>query len=92
MPDLIRDIFLEMPVVDPPNRPEGMLAFMRSEVPHEYREMVDGWVQSKGGQVIEEPLIKVHGGTSPDSGPTSDGFYALPPAALAAEPSDAAED
>jgi hypothetical protein len=92
MSDLIRDIFLEMPVVDPPDRPEGMLAFMRSEVPPEYREMVDGWVQSKGGQVIEEPLIKVHGGTTPDSSPSSDGFYALPPAALAVEPSDGAEE
>jgi hypothetical protein len=83
MTDLIRDIFLDMPVVDPANRPEGTLAFMRSEVPPEYREMVDGWVESKGGQVIVEPLIQVHGGTSPESGPTSDGFYALPPSALA---------
>jgi hypothetical protein len=82
MADPVRDIFLDMPVVDPPNRPDGMLAFMRSEVPPEYREWVDGWVESNGGQVIVEPLIQVHGGTSPQSGPASDGFYALPPAAL----------
>ncbi len=82
MTDLIREIFLEMPVVDPPDRPEGMLAFMRSEVPPEYRPMVDGWVESQGGEVIEPPLIQVHGGTSPETGPPSDGFYALPPSSL----------
>jgi hypothetical protein len=85
MSDPIRDIFLDMPVVDPVNRPEGTVAFMRSEVPPEYREWVDDWVRSKGGQVIVEPLIQVHGGTSPERGPTSDGFYALPPSALAVD-------
>ncbi|MGH2841472.1 MAG: hypothetical protein ACRDKY_11690 [Solirubrobacteraceae bacterium] len=83
MTDTIRAIFLDMPVVDVPGRPEGMLGYMRSEVPPEYREWVDGWVESRGGRVIHEPLIKVHGGTSPEAGPASDGYYALPPAALA---------
>jgi hypothetical protein len=82
MTDPIRDIFLDMPVVDVPNRPEGTLAFMRSEVPDEYKPMVDEWVQSKGGEVVTFPLIQVHGGKSPQSSPEADGYYVLPPAAL----------
>jgi hypothetical protein len=83
MSDLIRDIFLDMPVIDFADRPEGMLGFMRSEVPDEYKPMVDEWVQSKGGEVITIPLVQVHGGNSPETSPEADGYYVLPPAALA---------
>lgn len=82
MTDMIRDIFLDMPVVDMADRPEGMIAFMRSEVPDQYKPMVDDWVQREGGEVVTIPLIQVHGGTSPQSSPESDGYYVLPPAAL----------
>jgi hypothetical protein len=88
MSDQIRAIFRDMPIVDVPGRPEGMLGFMRSEVPPQYREWVDGWVQSQGGHVLEQPLIKVHGGTTPENSPSSDGFYALPPTALAEDSSE----
>jgi hypothetical protein len=84
MTDLIRDIFLDMPVVDMPDRPERTLAFMRSEVPDEYKPMVDDWVRSKGGKVVTMPLIQVHGGKSPASSPEADGYYVLPPEALVA--------
>jgi len=83
MTDMIRDIFLDMPIVDMPNRPEGMVAFMRSEVPDQYKPMVDEWVQGRGGEVVVIPLIQVHGGKSPESSPESDGYYVLPPSALA---------
>ncbi len=83
MTDTFRDIFRDMPIIDVPGRPEGMFGYMRSEVPPEYRQAVDEWVQSRGGVVIEQPLIQVHGGTTPEGGPSSDGYYALPPVALA---------
>jgi hypothetical protein len=80
---MIRDIFLDMPVVEMPNRPEGMVAFMRSEVPDEYKPMVDEWVEGRGGEVVVIPLIQVHGGKSPAASPDADGYYVLPPSALA---------
>ena len=71
---MIRDIFLDMPAVEMPNRPEGMVAFMRSEVPDEYKPMVDEWVQARGGEVVVIPLIQVHGGKSPAASPDADGY------------------
>jgi hypothetical protein len=82
MAETFQSILRDMPIVDPPGRPEGMLAYMRSEVPDEFKPAVDAWVEEKGGDVVPVPLIKVHGGTTPESGPESDGYYWLPPAAL----------
>ena len=82
MADLIRECLLDMPLSDMANRPEGMLAIRRRDVPEEYRPMVDSWVQARGGRVEEEPLIVVHGGKTPAGGGGAQ-YYVLPPAALA---------
>lgn len=65
------------------NRPEGMLAISRADVPEEVRPAVDAWVRDHGGQIAEEPLIVVQGGKTPPGGGGKQ-FYVLPPAALAA--------
>jgi hypothetical protein len=83
MTDLIRECLLDMPLSNMTNRPEGMIAIRRDDVPEEYRAMVDAWVQEHGGQVAEEPLILVQGGKSPPGGGGAK-YYVLPPAALAA--------
>jgi hypothetical protein len=81
--DAIRELLLDLPLRDMPQRPEGMLAIRRSDVPAERRDDVDAWVQARGGHIGHEPLIVVHGGKSPDSGPPGEAFYALPPTAFA---------
>jgi hypothetical protein len=79
--DAIRELMLDLPLRDMPQRPEGMLAIRRSEVPDERRDAADAWVQAHGGHIVHEPLIVVHRGKSPD-GPPGDAFYALPPTAF----------
>jgi hypothetical protein len=82
MTDLIRECLLDTPLANMTNRPEGMVAIRRDDVPEDYREMVDAWVQQHGGHVAEEPLIVVHGGKTPAGGGGAK-YWVLPPAALA---------
>jgi len=81
MTDLIRECLLDMPLSNMTNRPEGMLAIRRDDVPEDVRPVVDDWVQAHGGTIHEEPLIVVHGGKSPAGGGGAK-YYVLPPAAL----------
>ncbi|HWC28305.1 MAG TPA: hypothetical protein VG474_17065 [Solirubrobacteraceae bacterium] len=85
MSDDIREILLDLPLVDTPDRPEGMLVLRRSEVPAERREEADRFVVSNGGMIGEKPLFEVIGGTTPAGGAATETFYALPPAALVAQ-------
>jgi hypothetical protein len=81
MTDLIRECLLDMPLSNMTNRPEGMLAIRRDDVPEEVRPVVDDWVEAHGGAIQEEPLIVVHGGKTPAGGGGAK-YYVLPPAAL----------
>jgi hypothetical protein len=81
MTDLIRECLLDMPLSNMTNRPEGMLAIRRDDVPEEVRGVVDEWVQAHGGRIAEEPLIVVHGGRTPPGGGGAK-YYVLPPSAL----------
>jgi len=83
MTDLIRECLLDMPLSNMTNRPEGMLAIRRDDVPEQVRTVVDTWVQAHGGTIQEEPLIVVHGGKTPSGGGGAK-YYVLPPAALRA--------
>ncbi len=83
MTDLIRECLLDMPLSNMTNRPEGMIAIRRQDVPEEYRPMVDSWVEAHDGRIEEEPLIVVHGGKTPAGGGGAQ-YYVLPPEALAA--------
>jgi hypothetical protein len=80
--DEIRELLLDLPLVDGPGRPQGMLAMRRSDVPEDVRDETDAWVQAHGGQIGEVPLIEVIGGRSPKSGPPGEMYYALAPAAF----------
>lgn len=82
--DEIRELLLDLPLRDMPQRPEGMLAIRRSDVPEARREETDAWVKAHGGKICHEPLIVVHGGKSPDGGPLGEAFYAIAPAAFVA--------
>jgi hypothetical protein len=79
--DAIRELLLDLPLRDITQRPEGMLAIRRFDVPEDRRDDVDAWVLGHGGQIRHEPLIVVHGGKSP-AGPPGEAFYAIPPAAF----------
>lgn len=83
MSDLIRECLLDMPLSNMANRPEGMLAIARADVPEEVRPAVDAWVRDHGGQIAEEPLIVVQGGQTPSGGGGKQ-FYVLAPSALTA--------
>ena len=82
MSDLIRECLLDMPLSNMANRPEGMLAIKRDDVPEQVRPMVDDWVLAHGGEIAEEPLIVVLGGKTPAGGGGGAKYYVLPPAAL----------
>jgi hypothetical protein len=84
MADDIREILLDLPLVDTPDRPEGMLVMRRSEVPEERRREADEFVLANGGQIGQKPLFEVIGGITPEGGAASETFYAVPPAALVA--------
>lgn len=84
MPDDIRELILDLPLVDTPDRPEGMIVLRRSELPEERRAEADEFVIANGGLLGEKPLLEVIGGTTPEGGAASETFYALPPAALVA--------
>ncbi|MGI8729357.1 MAG: hypothetical protein ACR2LK_05115 [Solirubrobacteraceae bacterium] len=82
MSDLIRECLLDMPLANMTNRPGGMLAIARADVPENVRPAVDAWVRDHGGEISEEPLIVVQGGRTPPGGGGKQ-YYVLPPAALA---------
>ena len=85
MSDDIREILLDLPLVDTPDRPEGMIVMRRSAVPEGRRREADEFVLSNGGQIGSKPLFEVIGGVTPEGGAASETFYAVPPAALVAQ-------
>lgn len=85
MSDDIREILLDLNLIDTPDRPEGMIVFRRSDVPEDRRAEADEFVVSNGGLIGHKPLFEVIGGKTPAGGGASESFYALPPAALVAQ-------
>ncbi len=84
MSDHIRELLLDLPLVQTEDRPEGMLVLSRADVPDERRQEADDYVLSNGGLIGQKPLFEVIGGVTPEGGPAAASFYALPPAALVA--------
>jgi hypothetical protein len=84
MTDDIREILLDLPLVDTPDRPEGTIVIRRTEVPEERRAEADEFVVSHGGMIGEKPLLEVIGGTTPKGAAASETYYAVPIAALVA--------
>jgi len=78
----IREILLDLPLVQTEDRPEGMIVLNAGEVPEDRRAEADAFVQSNGGLIGTKPLFEVIGGTTPAGGPAAATFYALAPAAL----------
>ena len=85
MSDDIREILLDLPLVQTDDRPEGMIVLNGSNLPEERRAEVEAFVADNGGFIGHRPLFEVIGGTTPEGGPKSGTFYALPPAALVAQ-------
>ncbi|MEA2156190.1 MAG: hypothetical protein QOE11_2330 [Solirubrobacteraceae bacterium] len=81
----IREVLLDLPLVNTEERPEGMIVFNRADVPEDRREEADAFVVANGGQIGHKPLFEVIGGKTPKSVPGNAAFYALPPAALIAD-------
>ncbi len=81
----IRELILDLPLVDTPDRPEGTIVIRRSDVPEERREEADDFVISNGGQIGTKPLLQVIGGKTPEGATASETFYAVPIAALVAQ-------
>jgi hypothetical protein len=81
MSDPIRDLLADLPLANMPDRPAGMLAIRRADVPDADRATADAWVEAHGGHVAGVPLFKVHNGKTPD-GPAGDEFYVIPPSAF----------
>ena len=84
MPDDIREILLDLPLVQTDDRPEGMIVLNGSELPEDRRAEAEAFVAAHGGLVGHRPAFEVIGGTTPAGGPPGATFYALPPAALVA--------
>ena len=82
MPDDIRQILLDLPLVQTEDRPEGMIVLNAGGVPEERRAEADEFVQANGGMIGTKPMLEVIGGTTPAGGPPAATFYALPPGAL----------
>ena len=80
--DSIRELLLDLPLLDIEDRPEGMIVMRRTDVPEARREEADEWVVEHGGLIGHAPLIVVQGGKSPNGSPPGEAYYALPPAAL----------
>lgn len=80
----IREILLDLPLVQTDDRPEGMIVLNAGEVPDDRRAEADAFVQANGGLIGSKPLFEVIGGNTPAGGPTAATFYALTPAALVA--------
>jgi hypothetical protein len=81
MSDPIRELLADLPLADMADRPEGMLAIRRSDVPDDERPTADAWVEAHGGHIHQAPLLRVHNGKTPD-GPGGEDFYVLPPSAF----------
>ncbi len=81
MTDPTRELLADLPLANMTERPEGMLAIRRADVPDEDRPTADAWVESHGGRIVNEPLFKVHNGKSPDAAGGEE-FYVLPPSAF----------
>ncbi|MDP8967753.1 MAG: hypothetical protein M3N04_04065 [Actinomycetota bacterium] len=81
----IRELLLDLPLVDTPDRPEGTIVIRRTDVPEERRAEADEFVISNGGQIGQKPLLEVIGGKTPAGGAASETFYAVPIAALVAQ-------
>ena len=84
MSDDIRELILDLPLVDTPDRPEGTIVIRRTDVPEERRAEADEFVVANGGLIGEKPLLEVIGGTTPKGGGASETYYAVPIAALVA--------
>ncbi len=84
MSDDIRELILDLPLVDTPDRPEGTIVIRRSDVPEERRREADEFVVSNGGMIGEKPLLEVIGGKTPAGGGANETFYAVPITALVA--------
>lgn len=84
MSDDIRELLLDLPLVDTPDRPEGTIVIRRTDVPEDRRREADEFVVSNGGMIGEKPLLLVIGGKTPAGGGASETFYAVPIAALVA--------
>jgi hypothetical protein len=85
MSDDIRELILDLPLVDTPDRPEGTIVIRRSDVPEERRSEADDFVISNGGMIGEKPIFEVIGGKTPAGGGASERFYAVPIKALVAQ-------
>ena len=81
----IRELILDLPLVDTPDRPEGTIVIRRTDVPEDRREEADEFVISNGGQIGTKPMLEVLGGTTPQGATASETFYAVPIAALVAQ-------
>jgi hypothetical protein len=82
MSDDIRELLLDLPLIDTPDRPEGSIVIRRGDVPEERRREADEFVIANGGQIGEKPLFEVIGGKTPAGGAVSESFYAVPISAL----------
>ncbi len=85
MSDDIRELILDLPLVDTPDRPEGTIVIRRTDVPEERRREADDFVIANGGQIGQKPLLEVIGGKTPEGAAASETFYAVPVAALVAQ-------
>lgn len=81
MSDLIRELLADLPLAGMIERPPGMLAIRRSDVPAADLPTADAWVALHGGHVAHDPMFKVHNGKSPE-GSGGEAFYVLPPSAF----------
>jgi hypothetical protein len=82
MSEDIRELILDLPLVDTPDRPEGTIVIRRTDVPEERRREADEFVISNGGLIGEKPLLEVIGGKTPKGGAVNETFYAVPITAL----------
>ncbi len=80
----IREILLDLPLVQTEDRPEGMIVLNAGEVPEDRRAEADAFVQASGGLIGTKPLFEVIGGSTPAGAPVAATFYAIAPAALVA--------
>jgi hypothetical protein len=81
MSDPIRELLADLPLAAMTDRPEGMLAIRRADVPEADQESVDAWVTEHGGRVARDSLFKVINGKTPES-PAGEAYYVIPPAAF----------